>query len=1018
MKRKMKLGTKIVVAFVAIGLSPLLLLGGASLYIEYNSSLEAANALLEETRDTKKADVEEYFASREGQMGRLAETISMFRLEAIRKMEALRESKARTIGEHFNAIEAEIATFASGRTIVDAMNELSGAYSAFTTENLVDDAAMSTMKTSVKNYYTNGFAAEYRSRNGDANPFAERVLSAISPNAMALQHHYIGANPHPLGSKHLLDRAADLSRYSELHAKYHPIIRNYLEKFGYYDVFLITPDTGTIVYTVFKKLDFATSLVDGPYAKSGLAAVYKKAAEATSRDEIFFGDYQQYYPSYEEPAFFAATPIFDGETKVGVLAFQISIDAMVATMEGHTGLGETGESFLVGPDHLMRSNSRLDPEHRSVSKSFRNPAEGKAEGPAIDAALAGKTGADMFLSYLGHPSISAFAPVEFAGIVWALIVEQDISEAFCPKDDAGKYYFEKYLQSTHDMANLLLLNADGHCFYTVTGKSDLGTNFLTGEYAGSNLGALVKTVLDTKKMGFSDYAPYAPADNVPAIFCAVPVMHGPEVELVVAVRLSEEALDHIMAAREGLGETGECYLVGPDKLMRSNSYLDPENRTITASFANPEEGQVDTEASRAALGGATGGGTFANYLGHKVESKYAPVKAGSTVWAVIAEQHEVETLAVATEMMWIVSIAGAIILPLMCLIGWLFGRSIALPIQTAIDTLRTGAGRVSETSGQIAAGTQELASSATEQAASLEESSASLEEMTSMTRVTADNSTQAEAVARQASASATQGQGAMGQMTDTIDRIKNSSQETAKIINTIDEIAFQTNLLALNAAVEAARAGEAGRGFAVVAEEVRNLAQRSGQAARDTSALIEESTKNANQGVVACGTVNKVFEEIVVYVSKLTQLVSEVSTASNEQSRGIEQVNIAVNQMDSTTQTIARNSEEIAGSAEDFSSEAAQLNALVATLAGMVGTRSGTQPAPAAETIHTPHVTGHGQDMLRLPSPGAHRAANSGQPAARKTRHVGGGDAHDSGGRGASKAATVIPFDDENVEDF
>jgi methyl-accepting chemotaxis protein len=277
----------------------------------------------------------------------------------------------------------------------------------------------------------------------------------------------------------------------------------------------------------------------------------------------------------------------------------------------------------------------------------------------------------------------------------------------------------------------------------------------------------------------------------------------------------------------------------------------------------------------------------------------------------------------------------AIVLAISIISGITSSR-IAGTLRQITQSLSAGSRQTTAAAGQVAQSGQTMAQDSNEQAASLEETSASLEEIASMTRQNVDNSSAANAAAREARETAQQGSQAMEQMTAAIDKIKTSSDETAKIVKTIDEIAFQTNLLALNAAVEAARAGESGKGFAVVAEEVRNLAQRSAQAARNTSRLIEESQQHARAGVSSSDSVAAILRDIVSRVDKVAQLVAEVSAASAEQRSGIDQINLAVSQMDQLTQSGAANSEETAAAAEELSAQAEELDRIVGDLQALV----------------------------------------------------------------------------------
>jgi len=337
-------------------------------------------------------------------------------------------------------------------------------------------------------------------------------------------------------------------------------------------------------------------------------------------------------------------------------------------------------------------------------------------------------------------------------------------------------------------------------------------------------------------------------------------------------------------------------------------------------------------------------------------------------------------------------------------ISFLVSRSVVNPINRIIGSLTEGADQVASASGQVSSASQSLAEGSTEQAAGLEETSSSLEQMASMTKQNADNAQQANTLASEARKAADTGTESMTRMNTAINDIQKSSDETAKIIKVIDEIAFQTNLLALNAAVEAARAGEAGKGFAVVAEEVRNLAMRSAEAAKNTSSMIEESVKNANNGVDIAGEVGKVLDEIVQGVGKTTDLVSEIAAASQEQAQGIDQVNTAVGQMDKVTQQNAANAEESASASEELSAQAEQMNQIVDELATLVGGRgaqrqSQGQTAPAKRT---PAAQGLGR------SDHTFHQISQGQ----------GGAAQAPQQKVTAQASQTIPLDDGDLGDF
>jgi len=285
-------------------------------------------------------------------------------------------------------------------------------------------------------------------------------------------------------------------------------------------------------------------------------------------------------------------------------------------------------------------------------------------------------------------------------------------------------------------------------------------------------------------------------------------------------------------------------------------------------------------------------------------------------------------------------------------------------LEDGFSQVAVAAEQVASAASEISTGSHTLASGASAQASSLEEISSSLQEMAAMTKQATGNAKEAKSLTDAARTSADRGVESMRRLSAAIDRIKASSDETAKIVKTIDEIAFQTNLLALNAAVEAARAGDAGRGFAVVAEEVRNLAMRSAEAAKTTASLIEESVKNAEGGVDINQEVLSNLEEINQQVRKVSEVMAEMAAASDQQSEGIDQITSAVEQMNMLTQQTAANSEESASAAEELAGQAEEMKKVLSHFKlklGDGGPRRAALPAgpgaPAPSTLRPINAT-------------------------------------------------------------
>jgi methyl-accepting chemotaxis protein len=330
-----------------------------------------------------------------------------------------------------------------------AMRSFADAFNRFGSEASID---REDERRALAEYYTKQFGAVYSERNPGSDGRVLERLQGLSPTTLGLQYRYIAANPHPLGEKEKLSALDERTSYAELHARFHPQMRRFLEQFGYYDIFLVEPDRGHIVYSVFKELDFATSLLDGPYADSGIARAFRSARDGK---KVVLTDFQPYYPSYEGAASFVAAPITEGSNLLGVLIFQMPISRIndVMTSGGawkEIGLGASGEAYLVGPDQLLRSESRFLLEDASgYAQALRGAgvdtatigsitAKGSSIGlqpvrtPGVERALAGEKGFAAFPDYRNVEVFSAYQALAIPGLNWALMVEKDVTEALEP----------------------------------------------------------------------------------------------------------------------------------------------------------------------------------------------------------------------------------------------------------------------------------------------------------------------------------------------------------------------------------------------------------------------------------------------------------------------------------------------------------------------------------------------------------------------------------------------------------
>ena len=995
----LKIGGKLILAFLLVGLVPVGIVSVISLTNSSRALEEQAFNSLVSSRDIKKSQIETFFAERKGDMGVLVDIVATLQQKAINKLSADRAVKQSATERYFETSGDQLITFSSNQMVIDAMKDFSGNFKNVLNETGVEEEELDSMQQELLTYYTGEFDSEYKKQNSEKPSNAQSLFSQLDNESIALQYMYIRANHHPLGSKHMLNSFDDSSTYSLTHGKVHPIIREYLEKFGYYDIFLVDSKSGDIVYSVSKEVDYTTSLINGPYARTNFGEAFRKANELVDKNAIVFVDYAQYTPSYEAPASFLASPIYDGNKKIGVAMFQLPIDKLNEIVGQRSGLGETGETVLIGDDMLMRSDSYLDPETHSVVASFKKPETGKFENIAVTSALAGKRGDFITYDYKERQVLCSYSPVKVFDKTWAMVSKINIAEAFCPKDEKGEYFFKKYTEK-YGYYDLFLINPNGYCFYTASKEPDYRTNLINGKFSSSNLGELIRKVSSVRQYGIVDFLPYAPSNDAPAAFIAQPIVNDDEIELIVALQISIDAINNIMQLRSGMGATGETYLVGEDKLMRSDSFLDPDNHTVMASFANPSKGSVNTDAAKDALSGNSDSRIIINYNGNPVLSAYTPVKVDGFNWALIAEIDEAEAFASlqsTRRLIIYISISCVIVI---VIVGVIFGRSISKSITNPINimieaikwvasgdytkqvdinrsdelgvladtfnvmvrdlrtdllnikvntkTVYVASEKLTAISNQMASGAEKIVTQITSVSGTTEEMSGNINMMASAAEEMSVNATTVSSTSEQLSNNMNMVASAVEEMTSSINDVAKNSNDASTVANHATEISAKATTTMDILGTAAREIGNVTEVIKRIAEQTNLLALNAtieaasaGEAGKGFAVVANEIKELANQSAQAAENIANKIGGVQNNTTAAVKIIDEVTGIIQSINESVSTINNAVSEQTNAANEISANVTAASSGVEDIAasiSEVATGSSDVAKNAGEAST--------------------------------------------------------------------------------
>lgn len=565
-------------------------------------------------------------------------------------------------------------------------------------------------------------------------------------------------------------------------------------------------------------------------------------------------------------------------------------------------------------------------------------------------------------------------------------------------------HFRDYLKR-HSLYDLFIVDNQGRVVYSVFKETDFGTDLLNGPWASSGLGRAAQRglALSSSQLHIEDFDAYTPSYEAPASFASVPLIQNGETIGTMIIQFPLDKISAVVGAREGLGERGETLLLGSDLRLRADTFRNKETHTVAENFKPDSKIAVTSPAVLMAKEGKVGVMNNTSYDGLSTLAFFRPLKIKDLTWYMVVELDEAEVNAGLTHMSyfnWFIQFLGSFAI---ILVSMIYGSRVTAKLREIGSLLNVSNDKISGASHQSAASAIELREAATEQAASLQETMASTEEISAMVNQNAESANKVKTTVDVNQKEAEEGSRRVNEVLDSISEIKRTNEEIldqmetsnkefgniVKIIaeigektNVINEIVFQTKLLSFNASVEAARAGEHGKGFAVVAEEVGNLAQMSGNAAKQITEMLTNSIKEVNDivekttekvdklvevgkdkismGLSTAQKCREVLDKITENARSISSMIAEITHASKEQAQGIQEINKAISQLDQVTQQNSSVAQQSSHQAEGLKLEAEHLTEAVATLMVFVEGRRASTP-PDAQTAPS-SVQRHAKD--------------------------------------------------------